>query len=388
MRLPISTWWTTNYDKLIERAGELEGKIVDIKYEVSQMAHTKPRRDLTVFKMHGDIDHPGKAVLTRDDYEEYPRERDTFLNALSGDLISKTFLFIGFSFTDPNLERVLSHVRIRLRENQRPHYAIFKTVDKADYDSADEYQYARVKQELVLEDLRRFNINPVMIDEYSEIDKIIRSLYGRHVAKNVFVSTSAASFEPWGEAAVTEFMGHLGTLLAQRGFRIVTGLGVGTGSALVSGAIVEISRDPKKKLDDDIIIRPFPQLFQDGLEREQMWRDYRNDMIQRAGIALFLFGNKNVDGEIRNATGMIEEFKIARENGLMALPIGATGWIASELAEQVINELDQELANPIIDKLRRIAEPTEDLMTLIGAIIDLLEELSNFAGDEPRHISL
>jgi len=45
----------------------------------------------------------GETVLTRDDYEQYHLEqsRGPFVTALSGDLVEKTFLFLGFSFTDP-----------------------------------------------------------------------------------------------------------------------------------------------------------------------------------------------------------------------------------------------------------------------------------------------
>lgn len=50
-RLPFQNWWTTNYDKLIERALEDEGKIVDVKYDVNQLSITKPKRNVTVIKM-------------------------------------------------------------------------------------------------------------------------------------------------------------------------------------------------------------------------------------------------------------------------------------------------------------------------------------------------
>lgn len=40
-RLPIQTYWTTNYDRLIERALELGGKRVDAKYTNEQLATTQ-----------------------------------------------------------------------------------------------------------------------------------------------------------------------------------------------------------------------------------------------------------------------------------------------------------------------------------------------------------
>lgn len=99
-RLPIDIFWTTNYDKLIERSLEDAGKVPDVKYTVNQLAITRRGRNATVFKMHGDVDHPDAAVVTKDDYEKYLRDFGPFVNALSGDLISNTFLFLGFSLSD------------------------------------------------------------------------------------------------------------------------------------------------------------------------------------------------------------------------------------------------------------------------------------------------
>lgn len=97
-RLPISTYWTTNYDKLIESALDDASKTPDVKHRIKQLSFTKRGRDAVVYKMHGDIDHPDEAVLTKDDYEAYHVKMLPFINALSGDLVSKTFLFLGFSF--------------------------------------------------------------------------------------------------------------------------------------------------------------------------------------------------------------------------------------------------------------------------------------------------
>ena len=58
--------------------------------------------------MHGDIDNPADAVISKDDYEAYPLKMGAFVSALRGDLVEKTFLFLGFSFTDPNYGGTLS----------------------------------------------------------------------------------------------------------------------------------------------------------------------------------------------------------------------------------------------------------------------------------------
>lgn len=129
-RLPIQTYWTTNYDKLIENALERNGKVPDVKYTNKQLATTRPKRDAVVYKMHGDVDHSSEAVLIRDDYERYHVKMQPFITALSGDLIAKTFLFLGFSFTDPNLEYILSRVRIQFAQDQRQHYCILRKASR------------------------------------------------------------------------------------------------------------------------------------------------------------------------------------------------------------------------------------------------------------------
>lgn len=102
-QLPIKTYWTTNYDTLIEESLRQARKRVDIKTTEQSLATTLPRRDAVVYKMHGDVHSVDQAVITRDDYEAYAGTHPLFGTALQGDLVSKTFLFIGFSFSDPDL---------------------------------------------------------------------------------------------------------------------------------------------------------------------------------------------------------------------------------------------------------------------------------------------
>jgi hypothetical protein len=163
-QLPIETWWTTNYDKLIENALRAAGKVVDVKDAVPQFADTRPGRHATVFKMHGDVDRPNEAVATRDDFERYSKDREAFITALAGDLVKKTFLFLGFSFTDPNLSHILTRVRLTFTTNQRRYYAVFRRRVKFPNESDAQFEHHRVRQALVIEDLKRFNIRVLLID--------------------------------------------------------------------------------------------------------------------------------------------------------------------------------------------------------------------------------
>jgi len=146
--LPIRVYWTTNYDTLIEDALTAAGKTPDVKSTPVNLTTTAPKRDAVVYKMHGDVSQPDKAVVTRDDYEQYGRDRSLFSTALQGDLVSRTFLFVGFSFSDPNLEHVMSRVRVLLGKNVRTHYCLMRRVQRRDFSTKRQADYAAAKQEL------------------------------------------------------------------------------------------------------------------------------------------------------------------------------------------------------------------------------------------------
>ncbi len=374
-RLPITTWWTTNYDRLIERSLSDVGKIVDTKSDVKQLANTRARRDAIVYKMHGDIERPNEAVVTRDDYERYDRDRGAFTNALAGDLVSKTFLFLGFSFTDPNLDQVLSRVRITFSSNQRRHYAIFKNREQLEGESDAHFAHAKVRQLLVVEDLKRFNISAVLVDNYRDITKILTEIERRYRRATVFVSASAADHAPWGEEQVTQFMRALGKRLAADGRRISTGLGWGVGNALFTGAAEQALTKPVRHIEDVITARPFPQAIANADDRARTWEAFRRDLIGRAGIAVFLFGNKEDGGETVLADGMTREYEIAKELGLTVLPIGATGSCAARLAESALASPDEylsQLEGSAREALMKLALPTQELLPLVDGIAALV----------------
>jgi phosphoribosyl-ATP pyrophosphohydrolase len=377
-RLPITTWWTTNYDRLIETSLRDAGKIVDVKADVMQLANTKPRRDAIVYKMHGDVDRPHDAVVTRDDYEAYPRDRGAFINALAGDLVSKTFLFLGFSFTDPNLEQVLVRVRLTFQENQRRHFAIFKRRARESGETDDAYSHARARQLHVIADLKLFNVHVLLVEEYVEIDEILAELERRYRRQTVFVSASADDFSPWGQEAVEQFMRKLGDAVIGRRARLATGLGRGVGNALFTGAVERVLKDRQGHIEDSLIIRPFPQAIPDRAQRAELWRRYRQGLIPEAGVAIFLFGNKLVDGKLVPADGMEQEFEIAREHGLVVIPVGGTGSTAKTLAERVLAAPDEHLG-ALADKLRpeiaALMDEVVDLDALVEPIARLVAEL-------------
>jgi len=374
-RLPIPVYWTTNYDRLIERALEGAGKIPDVKYTKPQLANTKPRRDSVVYKMHGDVEHPDQAVLTKDDYERYATDHAPFVTALSGDLVSRTFLFLGFSFKDPNLDYVLSRIRIHMERNGRRHYCVLRQVQPRDFGSVDEFNYAKIKQGLAIEDLKRFNIKTLLVDDYADITELLRAIQAGYRKRIIFVSGSAEVFGDWEKQDVEEFLVDLGRILVDRDYQIVSGFGWGISNALLSGATEKIYNERKGHFDDFLIVRPFPRYVADPSNRKEIWTRYRQDMIQRAGVALFLFGNKQVNGEIVLADGVVQEFELAQQYGLELVPVGATGFVAEELGKKMFGNLDGR-SREYVEAFKRLQEPVERPQELSSRIIEFLDQLN------------
>lgn len=94
-RLPISTYWTANYDKLIEKELEKQNRKVDVKMDSDQRSTALANRDAVVYKMHGDVDPPAKAVLTKDDYVLYDNKRPLFRTILKGEFKNRITVMAG-----------------------------------------------------------------------------------------------------------------------------------------------------------------------------------------------------------------------------------------------------------------------------------------------------
>lgn len=375
-KLPIRTYWTTNYDTLIEDSLKEEGKIADIKYTVNQLAITKPKRDAVVYKMHGDKEHSSEVIIIKDDYEKYHMKFAPFITALSGDLISKTFIFVGFSFTDPNLDYVLSRIRTTYKEHQRTHYYFIKKMVESDFKNKETFEHYERKQELFIEDLKRYNIQPLIINEYHEITEILKAIENRINRKNIFISGSADEYN-MSEEEAKKFISNLSKSLISNDYNIITGFGLGVGSLIISGALEEVYMKQKKIENRRLLMRPFPQTIQNG-NLQELWKKYREDMISRAGISIFIFGNKTKDNNIIDADGVYKEFEIACKMSNKIVPVGATHWMAKKIWEEVnqnYNDFYDEKNNELKKLFNELSNEDLSVEELNKVILKFIKEV-------------
>lgn len=379
-RLPIFTYWTTNYDPLIENGLREANRNPDIKSESEQLSVILPDRDAIVYKMHGDASNPAHAVLTKTDYELYEHRRPLFRTALKGDLVSKVFLFVGFSFEDPNLDYILGQIHSLLNEDVHDHYCFFRKVQKADYSSEEEYGYNIAKQELQVENLQQYGIQTVFVDSYDEITDILRHIEAASRMKNVFVSGSAAEFSAgWDQNGAEKFAGGLAAELVKNNCRITSGFGLGIGSAVINGALDVIYSEKYRHVDEHLCLRPFPQNIADVTMRKMRWKKYREDILEEVGIVVFIFGNKKIKDasgkeKVVDADGCIQEFEIAKSLNRVVIPIGSTGYASRKIYDEIKGNIsDYPYLINFIDCLGTETDPDK----LVSIVIEIVNSFAD-----------
>lgn len=380
-RLPIYSFWTTNYDDLIESALANAGRIPDTKHTVKQLPYSKPKRDAIVYKMHGDATLPNEAVITKDDYERYSTDKQPFLTMLNSELISKLFVFIGFSFTDPNLDYVLSRVRINMRGVDRNHYHFIKRISKDDYDvdTIANFEFDKKKQELFVDDLKRFGLQAVYVDTYGEITEILEEIENIFKRKTVFISGSAEQYGDWNSQDGQGFIHKLSAGLVGKGLRVVNGFGWGVGSAVINGALSKIYEHPDRFSKDQLIIKPFPQFPTGGKTLAELWSEYRDTMISYAGVSIIIFGNKKDNSDstkIIDADGVYKEFQIAKTKNLFVIPIPATGSMATKIFDELEKEDFGRKSKDSIVELMMKLKTEKDGDKIIKLVNDIIEKLN------------
>jgi hypothetical protein len=288
-------------------------------------------------------------------------------------------LFIGFSFTDPNLDYVLSRLNIQFGEGCRQHYCFLKKQAQEEGDDEDIFKYKVRKQELMINDLKRYKIETILVDNYSDMTTILQEIEKRHKKKTIFISGSAEEYGKWNRIEAQNFIHLLSKSIIILGNRVVSGFGWGVGSAVINGALDAIYENPKKHSEDQLIIKPFPQFKTGEKELSELWEEYRQRMISLCGVAIFIFGNKkDKDGNIIDANGMMREFEIAMEQGLIPIPVSITGYISKTIFDKIVTEPDKYLHGHdwILQELEKMNADTISQEDIIKTVINIIKKLN------------
>ena len=347
-KMPISEFWTTNYDDVIEQSVKKEGKNVQVIVKQEDFKYHKTGREVTIYKMHGDKDSPDDVVLTKEDYQNYDSTRGVFTKLLSVELIRRTFLFIGFSFNDPNMERILSIAKQSLKgKSPQTHYCFMRKIQLTDYlDEKNKLNHENIKkyiqdknyQELRINAMAKYGILTILVNDYEEITLMLRYLYNNYITNNVFVSggINPETLSDYGNfdmerdtnsnlGPAENFLTLLGKALIDNNFHIYTGFGAGVGNYILSGVLLS---DKNKYTNIGIInneIHISSLVEVDNLTKKRI----REKMIGQCSSSIIVFGYGNED------SGTYEEYEIAEKAGKYIVPIKKTGLAAENIYEKL-----------------------------------------------------
>jgi hypothetical protein len=348
-RLPLTRIWTTNYDTLPERAWREHRKRLDVKSRDKDVTSENPWSHAVLYKMHGSVDHPSEVVIAKSDYEAYRRKHAGFLQLLTGHLISQHLLFLGFSFTDPNLSYLFTLIRESFEDTPPEHFAIVRRPRREDYDVDAMFEYAKRRHALWVDDLQNYGMQCVEIDDYKEIEEILEAVERRLAMASVMLSGSFPDTYDTADAGqrgrIEATAQAIGRMLARHNFRFVSGFGSVVGSAGLSGALEEYNKQETPNFERSLLLRPFPQLIPDGWERQDYYRRYREDLASEAGACVFISGVKDDSGKREIAEGVIAEFEIAVAARRYPIPVGATDGAAREIWHRVDADYNRYLGN-------------------------------------------
>jgi hypothetical protein len=152
--------FTTNYDNLIERTFVYRGVELTVSATADEfLAHRNPLPKHHLIKMHGTIDRPTTVVLTRDQYACARVERRRIYEHLKLDIEQSTYLFVGFSLTDPNVNILLDDARLETGGQLPPSYTV-----QGRYDQATDIYY------------RSMGINVIWLESWDLLPSFLQAI--------------------------------------------------------------------------------------------------------------------------------------------------------------------------------------------------------------------
>jgi SIR2-like domain len=133
--LPFDIVCTTNFDFLLERQYDLErqdNRTVHPVVDEDQLSINVGAAGTLLLKLHGDLRHPKRLVVTEADYDGFLANYPLIATYLANQLITKTAVFVGYSLDDPDFRQIWHVVGNRLGKTRRMAYAILVNARPAD----------------------------------------------------------------------------------------------------------------------------------------------------------------------------------------------------------------------------------------------------------------
>lgn len=333
---PVRSIWTTNYDTLIERT--LQN--ADISYSVvtddKSYVSLDPTAKVKIHKIHGDVLRPSECVITRSDYEKFEEKHDIVLSELKGEMCSNSFLFLGYSFRDIDIQHILSKIRL-IYDNEHPqrHYCIVEKNKRENCKNDEDFKYKETRQKHYIDDMQSYGLNVVLVDSYDDIEDILNEIKIRVHLKDVFISGAYELTNHSAQSRIAPVAMRIAEKLIEMDCKLIIGDGKNLRSDIIAGAFSgcgSVGIKPKD-FNENVLIHPFPYKLTNSVERDKIYTSLRENMIAKTRISIFICGEKtgnNLDSTVISS-GVMQEYEISKAQDNMIIPIATTGGAARKI---------------------------------------------------------
>ncbi|SHE81755.1 SIR2-like domain-containing protein [Desulforamulus putei DSM 12395] len=348
----ISTIWTTNYDTLLEKAF----RNFDLVVKNNDGAISRPvlKHQIELIKMHGCISSSpqNELVITQEDYEDFLVNRPATAKRLENDLSTKSFLFIGYSYRDPNLRNIMVEARRLCQRATQEHFMVLDRI-KGNKKNKEEEK----RQLLWCKDLRRFGINCVLIDHYDELKEVLFEVSSKSRGNTVYCTGSHKVSDPMAR--------EIGKRLANiKNIVLHSGQSSGIGSDVVASFTEECI---ERKMDITERLHTFPNPYAANPD----FSDNPKLIPELKRLRAKLFNATQVVVVFDGGIGTSVEFEIARAFKCKIIPVAQkeTEFMKQILGDREISDFLEQVDKDYFEKAKRFCVKTEDVISCIEKIL-------------------
>jgi SIR2-like domain/Sir2- and TIR-associating SLOG family len=295
----VSTVWTTNYDVLLEQAFRQASFSVDVKATDDAISRSVPNHEIEIIKMHGSIDQSPHEdlVITGEDYEDFDTHRPATAERLRSDLLTKSFLFLGYSYRDPNIHGIVAQARRLSNKATRQHFLVTTAEEPLEDDKPGDLDRRQLMAELWRNNLRRFGIEAILLSGYAELEALLVEIAQKSRGATVYV---VGSHLDTGNRQAQE----LGRSLAERDIVLVDGQSDGVSRQVIT-AFVEEGVKRKRDVYKHLKIFPNPYsvnpAFASDPNQIPILKSWRAPLLRSTQVFVCFDGGMGTEAELELA---------------------------------------------------------------------------------------
>lgn len=172
LRSGASRIWTSNYDDLFAQANRVaslgaksvttDATLLD-NFQADQLV-VKVNGDFTGARLEG-LDEG--VVVTQEHFDKADRARREIWRLFEDDFRNRVLVFVGLSFNDPVLRRIVALAAANIPQTLHQHYLLLRRPT----DPIDAARQARVAS-----NLKKYRIDTLVFDEYEDIQRFVSQL--------------------------------------------------------------------------------------------------------------------------------------------------------------------------------------------------------------------